>query len=997
MSPARLALRRSLAQSGLIASALAAVALVVATLTGLNGWLDSAAAFSVRDGVASASPLESAIRFETRVDSDASAQASAADQLIADQFGAGVDSWRTLRTDPIEDSEGRSFIFLADPGAEPLAELVSGEWPSDAAGDAIPAALHADAADAAGLAVGDTVHFATKDESVTVKFVGTWRPIDPGDVHWFGDPTAAGGEINGAFGPLLLTAESLAGVPARPLAQWTITPDASQLNPEDLARLQSAIAGLDAAIDDTDGIDTGGVLYSGALAPTLADLDQGIAAVNAVAPIPVILVLTLGWIALVQLARLLTIARSVETTLLRARGTALSQFTLLTALEAGAIGIVGSALGLGIALAITAAVSGPGAATTVLGNWPTAVAVAAASVVVFCVTAWRAARAGLSAAAASGRATKAATIGAIIIVMVTAALSVWQLRLYGSPLITAADGTTRVDPIAMLAPALALAAGAVVGLAVFAPTVALGERLAAVGRALTPVLPARQVARRLSVYSVAVLLVTLAVGTTTLAAFYSASWRALTVSSAELEAGAAMRVAAGKVTPSDAAELRAVDGVASVAPAVNTGIQLGKDSATLLALAPADLPSVMLTVRGAVDPDAIGRALDSAMPGVELTNATGLEVTVDATGAAEQVLSSVSLAVWLMDDSGATTRVRLTPVASVEPGQLVAEGTLPDGLARAHVLAVDAGLGITQRVAVELELVGVRATTPGGAVDVAFDGEKDLSVSSDDRLARVHSSEGTEIVPAVVSQALADRLGLEVGDTVDFRFTGTGRTGTAEIAGTAPLLPGASGALALLVPLPALGDSQLRTSETALAPNELWVTPDAGTDLAALERSITGDVTTATPGGGATVAASSVTAWWIGVAGVLALTVLAVSAIALALRRARSGEVIVLRALGLSSREQARTRSLELVGALLLSVLIGTVVGVGVSALLAGELSRAAVPGVSSVLGTVSAFDAVPWLAAVGLLLVAFAAVVAVYARGVRRQAEDTESREEVR
>ena len=996
MSPARLALRRSLAQSGLIASALAAVALVVATLTGLNGWLDSAATFSVRDGVASASPLESAIRFETRVDSDASAQADAADQLIADQFGAGVDSWRTLRTDPVKDTEDRSFILLADPAVEKLAELASGEWPSDAAGDTIPAALHADAAEAAGLKVGDTLQFAAKDESVTVQLVGTWRPIDPGDVHWFADPTAAGGEVDGVLGPLLLTEQSLAEVPTRPLAQWTVMPDASQLDPGDLTRLQSAIAGLDKAIDDNDGIDTSGVLYSGTLAHTLADLDRGIAAMRAVAPIPFILVLTLGWMALAQLARLLTIARSVETTLLRARGAALSQLTLLTAVEASAIGVIGSAVGVGIAVAVVAVLSGPSAATTVLGNWPIGVVVAAASVVVFCVTAWRAARTGLSAAAASGRATKAATIGAIIVVMVAAALSVWQLRLYGSPLIAAADGTTRADPIAMLAPALALAAGAVVGLAVFAPVAALGERLAAVGRTLSPALPARQVARRLSVYSVAVLLVTLAVGTTTLAAFYSASWRELTVSSAELEAGATVRVAAGKVTPSDVIEVRLTDGVSTAAPAVNTAIQIGNDPATLLALPPDELPSVMLTARGAADPDAIGLALGSAMPGVAVTSLTGIEVTVDATGVPAHVLAGVTLTVWLMDDSGTTSRIRLAPITSGE-GLLVAHGSVPDSLhTDVRVLAVDARLGITQVVPVELELRQVRGLGPGLS-DIAFEGDRDLSVSPNDRLARVHAVERAAVVPAVVTRALADRLGLEVGDRVEFRFAGAGRTGAAEVAGIAGLLPGASEPLALVVPLSTLADSQLRTGETALAPNELWVAPDAGTDPAALASSLSGDVTTAVPGGGVTVAASSVTAWWIGVAGVLALTMLAVSAIALALRRSRSGEVIVLRALGLSSRDQARTRSLELIGVLVLSVAIGAGVGVGVSALLAGELARAAAPGVSSVLGTVLAFDVAPWLIALGVLLGAFAAVVGVYARGVRRQADDTESREEVR
>ena len=77
-----------------------------------------------------------------------------------------------------------------------------------------------------------------------------------------------------------------------------------------------------------------------------------------------------------------------------------------------------------------------------------------------------------------------------------AALSVWQLRLYGSPLTPTADGGTDVDPIAVVAPALSLVAVVLLALLLF-PRVASLDELATTRAGVARILAARTVARRL--------------------------------------------------------------------------------------------------------------------------------------------------------------------------------------------------------------------------------------------------------------------------------------------------------------------------------------------------------------------------------------------------------------------------------------------------------------------------------------------------------------------
>jgi hypothetical protein len=57
-----------------------------------------------------------------------------------------------------------------------------------------------------------------------------------------------------------------------------------------------------------------------------------------------------------------------------------------------------------------------------------------------------------------GRMPRAAVAGGVVLVAVAAAVSLWQFRLYGSPLVPSASGGLEVDVVAVLAPVLVLLA-----------------------------------------------------------------------------------------------------------------------------------------------------------------------------------------------------------------------------------------------------------------------------------------------------------------------------------------------------------------------------------------------------------------------------------------------------------------------------------------------------------------------------------------------------------
>jgi hypothetical protein len=104
----------------------------------------------------------------------------------------------------------------------------------------------------------------------------------------------------------------------------------------------------------------------------------------------------------------------------------------------------------------------------------------------------------------AGRATDVA-------VLALAVLAGWQLRRY-SVAAAGPNGTTGIDPVLALAPALALAGGTIAALRVLPAAGKAGGRLAARGRRLTAAMASWQVSRQPLRQGGTVLLIVLAVG-----------------------------------------------------------------------------------------------------------------------------------------------------------------------------------------------------------------------------------------------------------------------------------------------------------------------------------------------------------------------------------------------------------------------------------------------------------------------------------------------------
>jgi ABC-type antimicrobial peptide transport system permease subunit len=138
-------------------------------------------------------------------------------------------------------------------------------------------------------------------------------------------------------------------------------------------------------------------------------------------------------------------------------------------------------------------------------------------------------------------------------------------------------------------------------------------------------------------------------------------------------------------------------------------------------------------------------------------------------------------------------------------------------------------------------------------------------------------------------------------------------------------------------------------------------------------------------------------ATWIAAVGVAVLALLGVGMTAVAGLHARRGEVVVLRAVGLSARQQSAARLREVLSVVGLAVLFGLLSGAAVSWLTIVGLAKSAVVGVPPGLqGTLQ----VALVAGGGLLAAAIVVMLLIALRSssrVRHQALDTDERLETR
>ena len=173
---------------------------------------------------------------------------------------------------------------------------------------------------------------------------------------------------------------------------------------------------------------------------------------------------------------------------------------------------------------------------------------------------------------------------------VLAVLAVWQLRDY-SAVARPAAGPLGIDPAVAVAPALALAAVALIPLRTLPLLARLAERAADRGRRLAAAMVSWQIGRRPVRQAGPVLLVVAATATSTLALAGYQSWRQSAADQAAFAVGSDLRVDGAAGVPVSTGTFTQAPEVTAATPASVTGIGNGSQ---LIALGTATAGSAIL-------------------------------------------------------------------------------------------------------------------------------------------------------------------------------------------------------------------------------------------------------------------------------------------------------------------------------------------------------------------------------------------------------------------
>ena len=796
---------------------------------------------------------------------------------------------------------------------------------------------------------------------------------------------------------------------------WTITPDARTIVPSELGDLAYGFSHIEAKVDGSGPAHSPSAQLSGHGSQTVGQMRVAIAAVDTVLPIPLTVLSLAGLVALLLCARLLGTTRENETRLLRARGGSVRTVVLADTAEA-------------IPRAIVAAVAGGVVAQVALAyllGLPTSpievllapIAVIVASILLSAISAAFAARAANGAPRpSSGRAVVATSLSLAVLLVIVSAIAVWRFLQYGTPVVGRPE-----DVAAVLAPALLLCTAALLSLVLFFPVTGVLQRRAAAKPELRRVLPARTLHRNPRLFAGPIALLVISIATATTAAGYAATWNGFLGDSTRLTTGSDVRATFGgpalATDPSmvlDGGAYSRLRGVTAVVPVLRESATLGDVNVTAIGLGVRQAAAVIGQNSSVVDVAALVRELtpkQDPLAGVQLPTGTRTMRVDVATASTAGGSGSLVTTLWLADARGDLAPVVLPPQATGQKARssVVHTVTVPtDGPWR--IVAVDADVTTTHRIrGFQFGVGSLAARTGAGQVALpiphasawtaqaaAFnDGGGSAGPSESIGFARSSipggasttvrlMPEGSATVPVVVSSALALADQLRIGDHLD--VGGEWASFDAQVSGIVPLVPGVTSQASLIGDLPSIDNGWLRSSEQVPALHELWI---AGSPVDAVAKEVGGAgsarVTTASGSVSQSFVSGAVSGLWIGAAGSAAFAVVTLIASLAAIVRRRQREVGILRALGVSGRDQSRMRMAEIAVVLAFGIIVGVVAGTGILLLTVGTLARSSTPEAPGVLPLVLRFDPVPAAALVAALVVISMVVVARYAADIRR------------
>ena len=696
----RAIVRRSLSDLPLVLAAWLLIACSTSLITAAATYSESVAVGGFQRMLELSPPASSAVRVHASVPASSVEDANGA---VAPVIAATLGS-DTGHTSLIATTDGLS---LAGVGASDAAHLIlvgsyadleshasleAGRWPEPGAAT-VEATLSVGAATALGLSLGDRVSLTSvldPTRNVELAIVGLWRP-DPADRYWLGSALElTGTQTTGTSttrGPFVVAAQDLATVVGGGSVdvEWRWLPAIDSLQPGRADALRAAIATIE---DRTQAaypatyvwVDTG-----------LADALKAASRSLLVAQGSILLLFAqfavLAVYAMLLVAGMLVERRRSESALLRSRGASSGHVALLAFGESLLLAVPAVVVAPFVALAVVRLVGavGPLASAGVLTSVSidgTAVAAAVGAGIGCVAVLTLPALPGLGTGPLSGvRAalgrqlgrTLAQRLGLDLILLVVAAVAIWQLQLYGAPLTKTVRGDLGIDPLLVAAPSLGLLAGALIATRVVPRLGEVGERL--LGRGLGLLAPhlARQVGRRPLRYTRLALLLMLAAALGTFAATFAATWTRSQTDQAAYEAAADERVTVldHPVLPEWALgpTYGGIPGVESAASVVREGFDVGRDvrSGQFLAVDAGATAGLASFAPGAFDgsPQAAMASLEAApaapmlpLPGrperLAVTLATGLVDSGTAGRPTDQNASppSVYVSAVLSDSNG---------------------------------------------------------------------------------------------------------------------------------------------------------------------------------------------------------------------------------------------------------------------------------------------------------------------------------------------------------
>jgi hypothetical protein len=600
----RTVLRRSRADWPVVLASWLLLTVALALLAAGTLYSDAVTLSGLRRELRSAPAADRAVVVRTKILPDRLATADAAimPELAAVIAPTGGELARILGSSPYADAAADPetvtdlVVFTSFEGIERHAVLAEGSWATPGR-TPVEATLSEGAAAVLGVGTGDTVKLVSRLEpghTIEVVVVGTWRP-NPGDPYWLGEPLALGGsDTSGTFttrGPLVVDAGDLTDgrLTASIEAQWRAIPDVEGFRPESLDGIATSVTGLSARINARLP-PSNQAMVATKLPAILASVDRSVLVAQAGILLLLVQFGVLAGYAVVMVAALLLDRRRTETALLRARGGGLDHLVAMAFGEALLISVPAviaapwiaallvAAMGLNPALAsVDLAPPLPGPATygvAAIGGLAAILALALPTILGSISIAGVRAVVGRQV----GR-TLPQRVGLDLVLVLLAAIALFQLRLYGAPLTRNARGALGVDPLLVAAPAIGLLGGAVLAIRIIPRLAELAERPLARTRGLVASLAGRQLARRPLRYTRAALLLILAAALGTFAAAHAATWTRSQVDQATFASGADVRMTPGanSAIPDWAlgATLRALPGVTAATPVVRTTVDLG--------------------------------------------------------------------------------------------------------------------------------------------------------------------------------------------------------------------------------------------------------------------------------------------------------------------------------------------------------------------------------------------------------------------------------------